>query len=552
MSRQPVVAGLIVCGLVLKFALLAVAQSPSTSVQSNDQTTEIPKFHTESRQLLVEATVWKHVGKDSGGDDYFVPPLSIIGAPKYGAQGLKTIKALRLPPPARDLIASDFRVLDNGVEQKINYFKAADFPAISGLTTVWLLTPSTRGTWGTPALHGFYAHQASYLIGYAPPLLPPGECHTIQIVVPNHYVQQNRKQYCASKDSGAQMTQEEVNLFTRMRSFANSTAPGKIHVFVRGFAFWSSGELSLTKLSPPGGSAVELPTTDFKYVVDVHDSKAPATVQIATQILLPKQTWKRPCPKNAAIHILGAVFNATNGQIAGEFGDTLRCREGDDPISVRLAKVSAPFLTIPSVWNTEIDLRPGKYRLRVLVTDGKDFGRAYADLQVQPLDSNRLNVSDLAVNSITVDAALIVRLATEVTPQPLVPAPLVGKMVTPPPVPSAPPLVQDVQFLPFPYAQVWKGTPLPVYFEIYKPVPETGDAEMYYRMRITDLKTGATAMNTGRSSTTDFVTPGDSVVPVGVKLDTSALQPGAYKLEVQASDSAGRESEWRAANFNIQ
>ncbi len=438
------------------------------------------------------------------------------------------------------------------MEQRINYFKEADFPGVWSLTTLWFLGATTRGTWGTPALSGVYTHSAGYLIGYVPRALQPGECHTIQIVVPNHYVQENRKQYCGSSDSNAQMTPEEVKLFARTRSFANSPARGKITVFVGAFAFWSSGVLALIKQPPSGASSVELPATAFRYVVDVHDSKAPATVQIATQILLPKQTWKRPCPKNAAIHILGTVFNSTNGEIVGQFGDTLRCRERDDVISVRLAKVALPFYTIPSVWDTEIDLLPGQYKLRVLVTDGKDFGRAYADLRVRPLDSNSLNVSDLAVNSVLLDAALIVRLATMVTPNPLVPAPLVSKMVTLAAVATAPPLVQDVQFLPFPYAQAWKGTPIPLYFEIYKPVPDTDDSEIYYQMRITDLKTGATVMATEPISTADFVVPGDSVVPIGLKLDTYKLQKGAYKLEVQASDSAGHESEWRAADFNIQ
>ncbi len=545
---------------MLAVALSSLAQSSSSpqtippsqaSAQADGQTPEVPKFHSESRQVIVEAEVWNQVDKNSGGDGSFIPPVSTLGAPEYGAQGLKTIKDLRLPPPARGLTANDFRVLDNGVEQRINYFKEADFPAVGSLTTLWGLVATTRGTWGTPSLSAYYAHSASYLIGYVPRALRPGECHTIQVVVPNHYVQENRKQYCGSKDSDAQMTPEEVQLFARMRSFANSPARGKITVFAGAFAFWSTGVLSLIQEHPSGASSVELPATDFRYVVDVHDSKAPATVQIATQVLLPKQTWKRPCPKNAAIHILGTIFNSTNGEIAGQFGDTLRCHEGDDPISVRLAKVALPFHTIPSVWDTEIDLLPGRYKIRVLVTDGRDFGRAYADLQVRPLDSNSLNVSDLAVNSVLLDAALIVRLATAVTPNPLVPAPLVSKMVTLTPVPTAPPLVQDVQFLPFPYAQAWKGTPIPLYFEIYKPVPDTDDSEIYYRMRIADLKTGATVMETEPISAADFVVPGNGVVPIGLKLDTSTLQPSAYRLEVQASDSAGHESEWRSANFTI-
>lgn len=59
-------------------------------------------------------------------------------------------------------------------------------------------------------------------------------------------------------------------------------------------------------------------------------------------------------------------------------------------------------------------------------------------------------------------------------------------------------------------------------------------------------------MNTEAISAADFAGPENGVVPIGLKLDTNALKPSSYRLEVQASDSAGRESEWRAANFNIQ
>ena len=78
------------------------------------------------------------------------------------------------------------------------------------------------------------------------------------------------------------------------------------------------------------------------------------------------------------------------------------------------------------------------------------------------------------------------------------------------------------------------------------------DTAIYYRMRITDLKTGATLMNTAAIPAADYVPPGNSVVPVGLKLDTNKLKPSSYRLEVQASDSTGQESEWRGAEFKVK
>jgi hypothetical protein len=97
-----------------------------------------------------------------------------------------------------------------------------------------------------------------------------------------------------------------------------------------------------------------------------------------------------------------------------------------------------------------------------------------------------------------------------------------------------------------------KHPPLYIYFEIYEPQIETPGAVVYYRWRIIELKTGSIAMSSGTMSAADWVIPGNVVVPIGLQLDTKKLRKGSYQLEVQASDSAGRESEWRSAKFNIQ
>jgi hypothetical protein len=556
---RPVVVVLKVSCLLLILSLSALPQHSSSPVgipltrspaPADDQTPEVPGFHTESRQVIVEAEVWNHVDKKHPGDASWILPTWGLSLPDYAAPALKTLEGLHLPPPARGPTAKDFHILDNGVEQKINYFKEADFSAVGTLTPQWRLDPTTRGTWGIPFLQfrGVpYAPSATYMIGYAPPALRPDECRPIQIVVANHYVHVNREQYCALKDSD--MATEETKLAARMQNFANSTAHGKIVVFVGAFAFWSSGVLTLARESPQ--SAPALPSGDFTYVVEVHDSKAPASVQVATQILLPNQLWKSPCPKNAAIHVRGMVYK-TNGELAGRFGDTFRCGiKNDDPIAQQIAKLPGHLYLIPSLFDTEIELRPGHYEVRVVVSDGKNFGRAQAAFSVEPLDAHALTLSDVSVNSILRDASLIVRDATSVSPAPLVPTPLVSKSIVPSPIPGTPPITEDVEFLPFPYGQVWKGSPLSVYFEIYEPLPETANTAIYYRMRITNLKSGATVMNTEPISAAEFVAPGNSVVPIGLKLETNKLMPSLYRLEVQASDTAGRESEWRAAIFSI-
>ena len=59
-------------------------------------------------------------------------------------------------------------------------------------------------------------------------------------------------------------------------------------------------------------------------------------------------------------------------------------------------------------------------------------------------------------------------------------------------------------------------------------------------------------MNTGPMSAAKWVIPENLVVPIGLNLDIKKLPIGSYQLEVQASDAAGRHSEWRGAKFNIR
>ena len=267
-------------------------------------------------------------------------------------------------------------------------------------------------------------------------------------------------------------------------------------------------------------------------------------MQIATEYELGTKVWDYPCPgKNATVYVFGVVYKA-NGEVAARFGDSCPCprKNGHDPIHSALAEVasakhSATWVTIPSRFNTQVELRPGDYDLHVVVSDGHKFGQARVPLRVESIDSQALTISDLALNGILRDASWLLRDAAMVSPAPLVPSPLVSK---------------QAQFIPVPEARLQKNSSLPLYFEVYEPLLADRSVEVYFRMKITNLKDGTLVMNAGPTSTPECVIPGNVVIPIALKVDTDKLQSGPYKIEVQASDSAGRTTEWRAAKFEIQ
>jgi hypothetical protein len=499
--------------------------------QTDNGTGEIPTFYSHAQQVLVTVAVWEHAAKSAA----WVPKEVLKRYPILAT-------ASAMPPVARGLSAKDFHISDNGAEQKINYLEESDF-SWRDIDDQRFFYPHTRGTWGGFLSEGVWlaAPTATYTIGYIPQPSQPGDCHTIRVVAGNNEVVANRTRYCNS-DEGETSTAENRKLAAKMENFAKSGKRGSIKVSSQPFVFWSSRVLSLMRDNAAGiGSASASTTANYTYVVVVHDSRAPATVQIATEYDLGTQLWDYPCPSNAAIYVFGVVYD-TNGEVVARFGDSFPCRGekssylidfGWEPVGID----TTSWLAIPSRFNTQVELHPGNYDVHVVVSDGHKFGQARIPLRVEPIASQALTISDLALNGILRDASWILRDAGVVSPAPLVPAPLVSK---------------HAQFIPVPDARLRKKSSLPLYFEVYEPLLADRSAEVYFRMKITDLKDGTLVMNTGPTSAAQCVIPGNVVIPIALKADTDKLQTGLYKIEVQASDSAGRTTEWRMANFEIQ
>ena len=71
-------------------------------------------------------------------------------------------------------------------------------------------------------------------------------------------------------------------------------------------------------------------------------------------------------------------------------------------------------------------------------------------------------------------------------------------------------------------------------------------------LKVSNLKTGSVVLDSGLIGAANWVLPGDPVIPIGFSLGTQNLDKGDYRVDVQASDAAGRASSWRQANFTIE
>lgn len=522
-------------------------QAEATSVVTQDESSGIPRFYAEARQMLVEAAVYDK--KEKAGKDW-VPDGVLRDSPALG----KDLQD-HFPRPATGLAAKDIALLDNGSPQSINFLKEQDFIAVN-LTREWALTPHVRGTWGRLPLDRIYIDfpVATYLVGFVPSVMTPGECHKLEASAGDHLLDLNRRQYCDVLSTPAvdSATKEGTPVGKEMRSFARTTASGSIAVSARAFTFWSSGVLSLAKDTSPNSTTETLsadhpgleaqpetlPPADFTYRVRVHDSKAPAIVRVVSEFVLPHPGWDYDeCRKNhPAVHVLGIVYT-TAGEKVKEFGDTFTCYALASDLAKGLRYSKWWQSSAPTRFETQVELAPGSYEIRTVVSDGKkEFGRSVIPAQVSPFDGHQLMMSDVVIGGILRDASWVLRDAARIAPAPIVPTPLVSK---------------NVEFFPSVQSTIVRYLPLSFYFEIYEPLLEAQKPAVFFSLKIMDTKDGSLVMNTGPVSAASWTQAGNVVIPIGLKVATQKLPSGSYKLQVQASDSAGRQTPWREASFII-
>jgi len=549
---------LALCISALLLSTATYAQAPKASqsssqteaLQSDVSTEAIPRFYAESRQVLVEAKVWNPPAPNGKPDRSAIPreTLDRLG----GAASLPNF-----PTPAKGLTSQNFQVLENGVEQRVNFFHEADFPAID-TTGQWEMHPVFGGSWGflytieiTPEALGrpsgtfsWAMATASYILGYTPAPLKPGECRTIQVFVEGKAVDINRSRYCNDKayDDATGMSKAST-VAAQIQQWTTSPTRQSVKLSINSYTFWSSGVLHLLNQVAQEDQSQVLPATDFTYRVEVHGARAPATVQITAQFDLPQTYWEgSECRKhNPGVRVAGVVYTA-KGQVAAQFDETYPCLEPTTLASSYLTKYSKHQTVIdrffkPIRFDTQIELAPGDYELRMAVKDEKNLGTARLPLHVEPFDRNHLAISDVVSAGIARDSSWVLREAASVSPFPVIPNPLVAK---------------DIQFFPDLNAVLRKNTPLTIYFEVYEPALLDQTLTVYYEVRITDLKSGSLALDTGPMSAAKWLIPQSIVVPVGLKIDTGRLKRGYYRLEVKASDSAGMQTGWRQAMFKME
>ena len=341
------------------------------------QTDSALSIRVESNQVLVPAFVF---------DRQFDQPYTTaeLRCQEDSAKALqaKGISIRQTPAkclsggPILDLTSKDFRLLEDGAVQTIqsvarrrshfwkifdNYsdhledsatptakWSTSDF----GAAAVW--------SWSPP-------DEESYVLGYAPPPSPKGSCHHIKISVDRRNVTvYSRTEYCNVEHSASDPL-EGTEFGQQMESDLASAEKPKISVAAASGLFFGDSR----------GMRVHLV---FEFPWDsLH------------------REWRNG-NLFATIGALGAAYRQ-DGTLAARFSDQGCCGSSDMIIGHYSGFGDERFdwVILPSRYETQFDLSPGDYDLRVILSDGRKFGRVNLPLSVDSYQDAPLALSSLAL-----------------------------------------------------------------------------------------------------------------------------------------------------------
>jgi hypothetical protein len=100
-----------------------------------------------------------------------------------------------------------------------------------------------------------------------------------------------------------------------------------------------------------------------------------------------------------------------------------------------------------------------------------------------------------------------------------------------------------------------KAGPAAAYLEVYEPLlqqQQGGDFKVGVDMRLVDKKTGQPKLDTGFVTLAPYIKAGNPMIPVGLRLPIEKLDPGSYRAEFQAKDTAGNVSTLRSTDFEVR
>ena len=333
-----------------------------------------------------------------------------------------------------------------------------------------------------------------YVVGYAPPESQEGSCHTIKVKIDRGgTIVRSRSGYCNVKPVDLLAGKPIEKELESHASMSNISAPG---ASLETPFFFTSANVARVSV------AMEIPSNTVKF---------------------DKQKGKY----HADINVLG-IATKPDGTEAARFSDTVHLELEKDEVK--------EFNKNPFRYENQFDVASGEYKLAVVFSSGgESFGKLEAPLKVDNYDGKHFVLSSLALSREAHPVADI---------QQGLDADLIAGYV--------PLVTAGIQIVPAADYHFKKTEATFMYAEIYEPLlTGPNPPKIGVEMKIVDEKTGRAPIDAGITNTEKLIQAGNPVVPFGLKVPVDKLDPGNYRLELRAIDSAGNSSPIRATEFVV-
>ncbi|MFY9908983.1 MAG: VWA domain-containing protein [Candidatus Sulfotelmatobacter sp.] len=333
-----------------------------------------------------------------------------------------------------------------------------------------------------------------YLLGYVPAVNAEGSCHSLKVKVERHGTEvRARSGYCTTRPTDLLAGNPiEKDLESR----ATGEMKGNVAASMEAPFFYTSPDAAQIHL------AVEIPSYALKFE-------------------------KVKGKQHAALNILGIAYKLDQS-IAARFSDTVNL-DFDDKKEVE------QFQKQPFHYENQFGIASGQYNLRVVFSSGNEsFGKLEAPLLIDPYGQQQFSISGVALsNSMRKAADLSTDLDSLLLED------------------RTPLVVHGLQISPSATNHFKKTDVAAIYAEIYEPLlRKPSPPEVAFELFIVDLKTGTAKFHINeRMPKPTAVNP---VIALGLKLPVAQLDPGAYRLDLRAMDSAGNSSKTRSTEFEVE
>jgi hypothetical protein len=333
-----------------------------------------------------------------------------------------------------------------------------------------------------------------YILGYVPPDTPEGSCHTLKVKLDRGGMNvRSRTGYCNTRIENP-LEGKPVEKQLELR--ASASQPGSIRGSIESPYFYTAPNIARVNL------ALEIPAESFNFN-------------------------KEKGKYHANLNVLGIAYKP-DGSVGARFSDTVNLDLEKDEWK--------QFTKSPYKYENQFDAAAGSYKLTVVLSGGGDtFGKFESPLQIDPYDGKQFMLGGVALTNS----------ATRVSD---IPTGLDSVLLED----RTPLVVQGLQIVPSATNRFRRTDNVILYTEIYDPLLTSANPpRVGFGYHIYERASNKEVLFSGLIAADTFIQKGNPVIPSGLMVKVKDLQPGSYRLILQAADTADNHSPNRTVDFDV-